>query len=34
MLQIQITGPSHAKKGYAMVAIAKALRELGMQVEL
>lgn len=32
MVQIQVTGPLHSKKGYIMVAITKLLRELGAEV--
>lgn len=34
MVQIEVTGPEHSRKGYIMVAIARALRELGATVEL
>lgn len=34
MVQIEVSGPSGAKKGYVMVAIARALRELGAEVQV
>jgi hypothetical protein len=34
MVNIEITGPLHSKKGYIMVAIAQALRDLGATVVL
>jgi hypothetical protein len=34
MVQIEVSGPTHAKKGYVMVAIARALRELGAEVQV
>lgn len=32
MVQIEVSGPEHSKKGYIMVAIAKVLRDLGAEV--
>lgn len=34
MVQIQVTGPAHSKKGYIMIEIARKLRELGCDVLL
>ena len=34
MVQIQVTGPEHSGKGYIMIAIARALRELEVDVTL
>ena len=34
MVQIEVTGPEHSKKGHIMVAIAKALRDLGADVQV
>jgi hypothetical protein len=34
MVQIQVTGPEHSGKGYIMIAVARTLRELGVQVVL
>jgi hypothetical protein len=34
MVQIQVTGPEHSGKGYIMVAIAHALRQLGAEVQV
>lgn len=34
MVNIQVTGPTGSKKGYIMVAITKALRDLGCDVHL
>jgi hypothetical protein len=34
MVQIQVSGPDHSRKGYILVAIARALRELGADVSV
>lgn len=34
MVQIQVAGPAHAKKGYIIVEITRLLRELGCEVHL
>jgi predicted peroxiredoxin len=34
MVNIQVTGPEHSKKGYIMVVIAKALRDAGCDVSV
>jgi hypothetical protein len=34
MLQIQVSGPDHSGKGYVMIAIAHALRQLGADVQV
>lgn len=34
MLNIQVSGPEHSKKGYIMVEIARVLREAGCEVTL
>lgn len=34
MVQIQISGPAHSKKGYMMVEIARVLRECGCEVTM
>lgn len=34
MIQIQVSGPAHSKKGYAIVAIVNALRDIGADVHV
>jgi hypothetical protein len=34
MVQIQVSGPDHSRKGYIMVAIARALREYHADVSV
>jgi hypothetical protein len=34
MVQIQVSGPDHSRKGYILIAIARALRELGADVSV
>lgn len=34
MVHIQVSGPDHSRKGYIMVAVARALRELGADVSM
>lgn len=34
MVQIQVSGPTHSKKGYVIAAITAALRELGAEVHV
>ena len=34
MVQIQVSGPEHSRKGYIIVALARALRELHADVRV
>lgn len=34
MVNIQVTGPTHSKKGYIMALVAKTLRDAGCEVHL
>ena len=34
MVQIEVSGPDHSRKGYILVTIARALRELGANVSV
>jgi hypothetical protein len=34
MVQIEVSGPDHSRKGYILIAIARALRELGADVSV
>ena len=34
MVHIEVSGPTHSKKGYIMAVIAQALREAGAEVRM